>query len=132
MTQGIAKIDYHINNKHSLSGMYEISPGQGFLNDGPGTQTSNVWLTNQYARSQVFASNWTWTPNSTWVNEFRVGYSHYFQDFETSDNSQNPANYSFNGNTYHVNTGQTNPLYFGFPVISLANLSGRPGWRELA
>lgn len=124
---GIAKIDYHINQKHSLNGMYEISPGQGFLNDGPGTQTNNIWLTNQYARSQVFASNWTWTPNSTWVNEARVGYSHYFQDFETSDNSQNPANYSFNGATYHVNTGQANPLYFGFPVISIANLSGQLG-----
>jgi len=124
---GIAKIDYHITDKHSLNGMYEISPGQGFLNDGPGTQTNNVWLTNQYARSQVFAANWTWVPTSTWVNEFRVGYSHYFQDFETSDNSQNPAKYSFNGTTYNVNTGQTNPLYFGFPVINIANLSGQLG-----
>jgi hypothetical protein len=124
---GIAKIDYHITDKHSLNGMYEISPGQGFLNDGPGTQTNNVWLTNQYARSQVFAANWTWVPTSTVVNEFRVGYSHYFQDFETSDNSQNPAKYSFNGTTYNVNTGQTNPLYFGFPVINISNLSGQLG-----
>src|ERR1700719_549282 len=110
---GIAKIDYHLSDKHSLSGMYEISPGRGLLNDAPGAQTNNIWLTNQYARSQVFAGNWTWVPTSTWVNEFRVGYSHYFQDFEVSDKAQNPANYSFNGSNYNFNTGQTNPLYFG-------------------
>lgn len=124
---GIAKIDYHITDKHSLSGMYQISPGRGLLNDAAGTQTNNVWLTNQYARSQVFAANWTWVPTSTVVNEFRVGYSHYFQDFETSDNTQNPANYSFNGSTYHVNTGQTNPLYFGFPVITIGAFTGQLG-----
>ena len=124
---GIAKIDYHLNDKNSLNGMYEISPGTGFLNDQPGSQTNNIWLTNQHARSQVFAANWTLTPNSTVVNEFRVGYSHYFQDFEVADKSQNPANYSFNGSTYNVNTGQTNPLYFGFPVIHIANLTGQLG-----
>jgi carboxypeptidase family protein/TonB-dependent receptor-like protein len=124
---GIAKIDYHITDKHSLNGMYEISPGNGILNDGPGTQTEQTWLTDQYARSQVFAANWTWVPTSTWVNEFRVGYSHYFQDFETNDHTQNPANYSFNGSTYNVNTGQTNPLYFGFPVINMPGFTGGLG-----
>jgi hypothetical protein len=124
---GIAKIDYHLSNKHSLNAMYEISPGSGLLNDGPGTQTNNIWLSDQYARSQVFASNWTFTPNSTVVNEVRVGYSHYFQDFETNDRSQNPASYSFGGSSYNVFTGQTNPLYGGFPVIQIANLSGQLG-----
>jgi hypothetical protein len=124
---GIAKIDYHISDKHSINGMYEISPGTGLLNDAPGGQTNNVWLTNQYARSQVFAGNWTWVPTSTLVNEFRVGYSHYFQDFEVADKAQNPANYSFNGSTYNVNTGQTNPLYFGFPVIHIGTVGGQLG-----
>jgi hypothetical protein len=124
---GIAKIDYHINDKHSLNGMYEISPGTGLLNDAPGGQTNNVWLTNQYARSQVFSTNWTWVPSSTWVNEVRVGYSHYFQDFEVADKAQNPANYSFNGSTYNVNTGQTNPLYFGFPTFHIASVGGQLG-----
>ena len=124
---GIAKIDYHITDKHSLNGMYEISPGTGILNDGPGTQTKQIWLTNQYARSQVFAANWTWVPTSTWVNEVRVGYSHYFQDFETADHTQNPASFSSGGTTYNVNTGQTNPLYFGFPVLNISGFSGGLG-----
>jgi len=124
---GIAKIDYHLSDKHSLSGMYEISPGRGLLNDAPAAQTNNIWLTNQYARSQVFAANWTWVPTSTWVNEFRVGYSHYFQDFEVADKAQNPATYSFNGSTYNFNTGQTNPLYFGFPVLTIGSFTGQLG-----
>ena len=24
----------------------------------------------------MFEGNWTWTPNSTWVNEARMGYSY--------------------------------------------------------
>jgi hypothetical protein len=124
---GLAKIDYYINEKHSISGMYFISPGSGILNDAPGTQTKNIWLTNQYARSQVLSGSWTWTPNSTWVNEARVGYSHYFQDFETSDNSQNPANFTSNGTTYNVYTGQTNKLYYGFPVINISGFTGGLG-----
>ena len=116
---GVGKVDYHVNNKNSLSAMYEISPGSGLLNDAPNSQTNQAFETVQYARSQVFASSWTYTPNSILVNEARVGYSHYFQQFLSSDHTQNPAAYSFNGSTYSVFTGQTNPLYFGLPSINI-------------
>jgi carboxypeptidase family protein len=130
---GLAKIDYHLNEKHSVSGMYFISPGSGILNDAPGTQTNAAWLTNQYARSQVFSGSWTWTPSSTWVNEARVGYSHYYQIFQSQDSGQNPASYNFNGTTYSVNTGQTNPLYYGFPAITIAGFTGNlgAGWPKV-
>jgi len=130
---GLGKINYHLSDKHSISGMYFISPGSGILNDAPGTQTNPVWETNQYARSQVFAGSWTWTPNSSWVNEARVGYSHYFQNFEAQDAGNNAANYSFQGHTYNVNTGQTNPLYFGFPAITIGSYTGNlgAGWPKV-
>jgi hypothetical protein len=120
---GLVKMNYHMNDKNSITGMYYISPGSGSLNDSP-SQTNILWETNQYARSQAFAGNWTFTPSSSVVNEARVGYSHYYQVFLSNDSTQNPANYSFNGSTYSIFTGQTNPLYFGFPGISLgtANL----------
>jgi carboxypeptidase family protein/TonB-dependent receptor-like protein len=117
---GLAKVDYHLNDKNTLSGMYFISPGSGILADGPGRQVSTSILTNQYARSQVGSVAWTWTPNSNWVNEARVGYSHYYQVFRSQDHAQDPANYVFNGSTYHIYTGQTNPDYFGLPRIRLA------------
>jgi len=124
---GLAKVDYHISDKHSLSATYFISPGSGILNDAPASQTNPVWLTNQYARSQVFSTSWTWTPNSTWVNEARVGYSHYYQIFVSQDHAVDPANYTLNGNTYHAYTGQSNPLYFGFPGVAIQGFTGTLG-----
>ena len=73
------------------------------------------WLTVQYARSQVGSGNWTWVPTSSIVNSLRVGYSHYYQTFSSADASENPANYNYNGSTYHFYTGQTNPAYYGLP-----------------
>src|SRR3984957_19499121 len=130
---GLGKINYHLSDKHSISGMYFISPGSGILNDAPGTQTNPVWETNQYARSQVFAGSWTWTPNSTWVNEARVGYSHYFQNFEAQDAGDNAANYNFEGHTYNVYTGQSNPLYYGFPSVTIGSYTGAlgAGWPKV-
>jgi len=71
------------------------------------------WLTNQYAQSQVLSGNWLWIVNSNTVNSFRVGYSRYHQIFNSADGTDNPESYKFNGSTYAINTGQTNPLYFG-------------------
>jgi Carboxypeptidase regulatory-like domain/TonB dependent receptor len=130
---GLAKVDYHLSDKHTINGMYFISPGNGILNDSPSSQTNPVWLTNQYARSQAFSANWTWVPNSRWVNEARVGYSHYYQVFQSQDHTVDPANYAFNGSTYHVFTGQTNPLYFGFPGLTVQGFSGTlgAGWPKI-
>ena len=130
---GLAKINYRLGDKHAISGMYFISPGSGILNDAPGTQTNPVWETNQYARSQVFAGSWTWTPNSAWVNEARVGYSHYYQNFEAQDAGDNTSNYSFGGHTYNINTGQTNPFYYGMPTIVIGSFTGDlgAGWPKV-
>jgi hypothetical protein len=118
INSGIGKVDYHINGKNSLSGMYFISPGDGVNVDNPTAEIAVPWLTNQYARSQVGSGNWIWTPTSSLVNSLRVGYSHYYQVFQSVDHGQNPANYSYNGSTYHLYTGQTNPAYYGLPTIS--------------
>jgi Carboxypeptidase regulatory-like domain/TonB dependent receptor len=123
---GLVKVDYRLNDQHSINGSYFISPGAGIVNDSP-AQTNVLFETNQYARSMGFAGNWTWTPNSTVVNEARVGYAHYFQQFLSNDAAQDPRNYSFNGHTYNYFSGQTNPLYFGFPAITIFGLNGPMG-----
>ncbi len=115
---GLVKVDYRLSTRHSLSGMYFISPGEGVFVDAPTTQIARPWLTSQYARSQVGSGNWTWAANSTVVNSLRAGYSHYYQVFQSVDHTQNPANYSYNGDTYHLYTGQTNPAYFGLPALA--------------
>jgi hypothetical protein len=115
--EGVGKVDYHLSENHTLNLMYFISPGSGLFADNATLQLTQSQLTSQYARSQVFSANWTWTPNSRWVNEFRVGYSHYFQTFLSNDAQDNPANYTYNGHVYHFYTGQTNTSYLGFPEI---------------
>jgi hypothetical protein len=56
-----------------------------------------------------------------------VGYSHYYQVFQSVDHGQNPANYSYNGSTYHVYTGQTNPAYYGLPTLGFQGYSFQLG-----
>ena len=124
---GLGKIDYHLNEKNSINGMYFFSQGNGAVVGDPTTIVRPEWLNLQHARAQAILGSWAWTPNSTLVNEFRVGYSHYYQDFESGDHTLNPASYPFNGATYVMPTGITNPFYFGMPVIAINGLANRNG-----
>jgi len=125
---GLAKINYRLNDRHAVEGMYFLSQGDDLASDGPSTQVAEPWLSIEHARSQAASGDWTWTPNSSWVNEARVGYAHYFQDFEVNDHSQPADNYNFDGNTYVMPTGVTNPQYGGFPEIRIAPF-GTSGFR---
>src|SRR3989442_467504 len=118
INSGLGKVDYHLNGKHSFSGMYFVSPGNGVFVDNPTLEIAQPWLTNQYARSQVISGNWTWVASNSLVNSLRAGYSRYYQVFQSNDATQNPANYNYNGSTYHIYTGQTNPNYFGLPTMA--------------
>jgi hypothetical protein len=124
---GLGKLDYHLGDHHSFAGMYFFSQGDGAAVGDPTTIVRPEWLNLQHARAQAALGSWSWIPNSTWVNEFRFGYSHYFQDFESGDHTLDPAKYPFNGATYVMPTGITNPFYFGMPVIAIGGLSNRNG-----
>ena len=114
---GLGKINYHLNDKNSFEGMYFLSQGDDLAVDSPSSQIANNWLTIEHARSQTATGSWTWTPSSSWVNELRAGYAHYYQLFETDDHNASAGSYSFNGVTYEMPTGITNPLYGGFPGL---------------
>ncbi|MBZ5659641.1 MAG: TonB-dependent receptor [Acidobacteriia bacterium] len=106
---GIAKVDYHINDHHTLTSEYFIGDSSGNVNDAP-TQLAPQWESLVHTRAQVLGENWTWAPNSIWVNESRFGFSRLYQPTFPVDNSVNPT-------TYGINTGVTNPKYFGMPAI---------------
>jgi hypothetical protein len=124
---GLGKIDYHASDHHSFAGLYFFSQGDGAVVGDPTTIVRPEWLNLQHARAQAALGSWSWTPNSTLVNEARFGYSHYFQDFESGDHNLDPAKYPFNGATYVMPTGITNPFYFGMPVITIGGLANRNG-----
>src|SRR5665213_3196255 len=130
---GVGKIDYRINDKNSLNGMFFMSPGNGTFVDNPAAEISPLWVTTQYARSQVMSGNWIFVPSSTVVNSLRVGLSRYHQVFGTPDVGQNPANYLYYGSTYHFYTGQNDPFFGGFPNLTIQqfpsfSLGGPASW----
>jgi hypothetical protein len=116
---GLAKVDYHLSDHHSLQGMYFLSQGDDLAVDNPFLQIVSAFLTQQHARAQATSASWTWTPNSTWVNEARFGYARYYFSLFSNDHTINPAAYTFDGATYVMPTGITNPFYFGMPMISV-------------
>jgi hypothetical protein len=119
---GLGKIDYHANDKNQLEGMFFISQGNTSSVDTPPAEVSSSWITAQHFRSEAASGDWAYTPNSTFVNEVRFGYAHYYQTFFGTDASQDAANYNFNGQTYEIPTG-INPVgpggvtYGGAPGI---------------
>ncbi len=108
---GLGKIDYHINEHHTLNGFYFFGQNDGTWNDAA-FEVQPYWLSLIHTRTQVGSVSWTWAPNSDWANVLRGGYSHIYESFEDADHNVNPTSYG-------INTGITNPQYFGFPVIKI-------------
>jgi Carboxypeptidase regulatory-like domain/TonB dependent receptor len=106
----IGKIDYHINDRHSLSGLYFFGQNAGTVDDAGELQP--IWLTAIHTRAQVVDANWTWIPSARWVNEARFGYNRLYQPTFTADHNQSAASLG-------LNTGVTNPLYGGLPIITI-------------
>jgi len=102
---GVGKIDFHANEKNTVSGDFIIGryvgngEDRGFIN----TAVLNGYIINTWTAS----GNWDYTPNSNMVNEVRFGYNR--MTFDTTSNDS--------GLTNPVNTGSVVP---GLPTISIA------------
>ena len=106
----IGKVDYHISARNSLSGLYFFGNNSGTVNDAGELQPQ--WLTQIHTRAQVMGTNWIFVPNPRWVNEARFGYNRLYQPTYTADHNTLAS-------TYGINTGVTNPLYGGLPIITI-------------
>jgi Carboxypeptidase regulatory-like domain/TonB dependent receptor len=124
---GLAKIDYHINDKNTLSGMFFIGQAAGTWDDNPSVIVSDWWESYLPVRNRLGSGSWTWTPSSAWVNEFKVGYTRQYSPFLSNDHTANPdgpwglSNGIPTG--YAINTGVTNSTYFGFPRINISGFT---------
>ena len=107
----VGKVDYQFNERNTLSSIYFYGDNNGTVADAQEVQPQ--WLTLIHTRAQVFGENWTYVPNSNWVNEARFGYNRLYQPTFTNDHTT-PAS------AYGLNTGVTNPLYGGLPRINIA------------
>ncbi|MGB9234039.1 MAG: carboxypeptidase regulatory-like domain-containing protein [Terriglobales bacterium] len=118
----IAKVDYHLNDKNTLGGMYFFGNNSGTVEDFPELQTK--WLTLIHTRAQVLGINWAYVPNAKWVNEARFGYNRLNQPTYTADNSVPVTDYGL------VTNVPSGPLYGGLPRIGfLGEFQGLGGFK---
>ena len=118
---GIVKINYHISDRNALSGSYFIADMPNALWVTSPDQLTNLMQNFITVRTRVFGSNWTYTPNSTWVNELRVGTNSITEIDTGPDNKQNQALPWPTG--FGIPTGVTNPTYFGMPYVQINSLN---------
>jgi hypothetical protein len=114
----LGKIDYHISDHNALSGSYFFGNGSLLAMDAP--ETLAEFRTNIHSRAQAAAGHWAWSPNSTWVNEVRVGYTRYTLGII-------PANVNIK---YNINTGVTNPVLNGVPNIRIGGFTEMGGFHN--
>jgi hypothetical protein len=107
----VGKVDYHLNERSTLSSLYFFGDNSGTVSDASQLQTK--WLTQIHTRAQVFGESWTYVPRAQWVNEARFGYNRLYQPTFTNDHNTNIQS------EYGLNTGVTNPLYGGLPRINV-------------
>src|SRR6202451_81250 len=107
----IAKVDYNLNQRNNISGMYFFGNNSGTVEDFPELQSK--WRSDIHTRAQVVGGNWIWTPNAAWVNEARVGYNRLYQPTL-------PGDLGSAASAYDLNTGVSGPYTGGLPRIGFA------------
>jgi Carboxypeptidase regulatory-like domain/TonB dependent receptor len=117
---GVVKIDYHINDHNTLNGMYFQSGGLITAEDVVYLQPQ--WLSVQNNSPRVIGADWTWVPNSQWVNSARFGFVRMNRMSQQVDSSVPASNYGI-----YTGVTETGSL----PIIRLSGftaLGGSPGW----
>jgi len=107
----IAKIDYHLNAKNTITGFF-------FLGNYTGLGEDHAFVNAAFEdtspiRTYSNVESWIWVPSSTTVNIFRFGYNRVDFGFLNND-----ANKLSDGTGYPINTGVTKPG--GLPNIYIA------------
>ncbi|HUK25197.1 MAG TPA: TonB-dependent receptor [Terriglobales bacterium] len=111
---GILKLDYHLSDRHTFTGMYFV--GDSLQNEEDVTVLNPMFLSQADTRAEVLGGGWVWTPGSNFTNQVHIGYNRFWQKVVVADNNINPA-------TFGVNTGVTNPVDFGLPEIRIGDFS---------
>ena len=113
---GIAKIDYRINDKHMINGMFWEGKYNGLGEDHP--QVSQNFEIPIPITTRTAIGNWIWTATSSLVNEARFGYNYVnFYQGVGDGNILADGSGLTGGAGYPINTGVT--AVGGLPDISI-------------
>jgi hypothetical protein len=117
---GIGKVDYRINSKHTVNGMVLVGNYFAIGEDHP--IVNKYWENTDPIRTYTATGNWIWTPSSNVVNEARFGWDRVTFALLNGD-----SNKFANGTDYALNTGITSTG--GFPTIGIGSFAFLGGWR---
>jgi hypothetical protein len=104
----LGKVDYHLNDKNTLSGSYFFGNDNITAEDAP--ELLPEYGTVVHSRAQAVAGHYAWTPSAQWANDLRIGYTRYHLTIT-------PANAS---TASPINTGVTNPVLGGVPNLRIS------------
>ncbi len=114
----IGKVDYHINEKNTLSGSYFF--GNDNLTAEDATELLPEYGTVIHSRAQAVAGHYAWTPSAEWANDLRIGYTRYHLTIMPANaTSPNP-----------INTGVTNPVLQGVPNVRIDGFTELGGFHN--
>jgi hypothetical protein len=115
---GIGKLDWHPNDKNAISGVF-------FYGDYNAVGEDHAFVGIPFnntvpIRALTASASWVYTPNSSVVNELRVGSTRTTFNFVNIDVNK-LANGTSSG--YLLNTGVTDALVGGLPNINIGSFS---------
>lgn len=122
----VAKTDYILNQHNTLSARFIYANTSEIEEDTVPIRPE--WRSTAAPITQVLGADWTWTPNSQWVNQARFSYNYFYEAILPLDHNVNPLS------GYGIDTGVTDPRLFGFPRIGLGSgfsccyMGGNSGW----
>jgi len=123
LNNGIFKADYVLGTHNHLSGMIYIS--KSVSHNLGSTELLPQYWTAGINNGQQYSGSWTWTPNSTLANDFRLGYVFIKNQTLNGDVDMIPGDPWPSG--YSMPTGVTNPLFGGLTTITFSSFSGVVG-----
>jgi hypothetical protein len=124
---GIAKVDYHINEKNSINALVLIGNYTSAGMDHP--FVNKIFEDTNLGRTDTIGADWVSTPNSRWVNDVRFGYDKVTFNFLTNDGTILADGSGLTGGKgFPINTGVTS--YGGLPNINLSGFEKLGSWHN--
>lgn len=114
----LGKVDFHPNDRNSISGSYFFGNDTIFAEDAP--ELLPAYGTNVHSRAQAAAGHWAWTPSAQFANDLRVGYTRFLLTIIPA-NAMSPS---------PLNTGVTNPILQGVPNIRIDGFTELGGFHN--
>jgi Carboxypeptidase regulatory-like domain len=131
----LGKVDYHPNDKNTITGEYFWARDTEIGNSESITQL--YWTTDYYLTSNAARATWTYVPNSSWVNEFHFGFDRKVENQWPTEcrpgRGAAPPDYGINTGLQSC-IGAPDPNNFALPLIQISgfdDLGGGGGQRRV-